>query len=585
MRGVGSQAEGLRLQILNCLDSMGKNKPISACFYPLDAVVQSVNRRRARLLILQTIEECSSLPADALSVLTFEMAMLALSDDPSISEGANGQLERLFAFVGKQRLTQELSSLERVFRTSWCPPGEQFSLSADLAIPTVGLMSLSRNGYLREAAVRRLIESGDCSVIPFLLLRLRDWVVKVRDLALSGLGSVLQNKSRDASVLEELARSLPLLFLLERSPKCSASMDLITDLCREAVQFDSKSAIELVLSGVQCSSWLAKLVLEHCLADSFLPLLHCEDERIAMMAFNSIRSVGESGNLIELGIDDFPALLRELFSSKHTELRVEALRSYFAGFSANRSDELAEVLKESLFSERAGVRALAQYLLKGENIEMLFRARLQNLSHRLDQFEEVKVSELVVCLSCMKQFGLTVENEEMLEPLLMHSSASVRAAAFEVALFQCLNRGQEDQFLAFLYRSLEDGSGKCIRVAIKHLDSHFAVDFKRVASYIQREPLAKRSLKLMPYLSKLDFWQALPLLLFSYNAACLDGSADAKRRIVLCLDNWLKKKNSSFVRPKQEAVQRAQAAFNRFGKNLSESLRAPLEAVLAQEQT
>ncbi len=585
MRGVGSQAEELRLQILNCLDSMGKNKPISACFYPLDAVVQSVNRRRARLLILQTIEECSSLPADALSVLTFEMAMLALSDDPSISEGANGQLERLFAFVGKQRLTQELSSLERVFRTSWCPPGEQFSLSADLAIPTVGLMSLSRNGYLREAAVRRLIESGDCSVIPFLLLRLRDWVVKVRDLALSGLGAVLQNKSRDASVLEELARSLPLLFLLERSPKCSASMDLITDLCREAVQFDSKSAIELVLSGVQCSSWLAKLVLEHCLADSFLPLLHCEDERIAMMAFNSIRSVGESGNLIELGIDDFPALLRELFSSKHTELRVEALRSYFAGFSANRSDELAEVLKESLFSERAGVRALAQYLLKGENIEMLFRARLQNLSHRLDQFEEVKVSELVVCLSGMKQFGLTVENEEMLEPLLMHSSASVRAAAFEVALFQCLNRGQEDQFLDFLYRCLEDGSGKCIKVAIKHLDSKFAVDFKRVAGYIQREPLAKRSLKLMPHLSKLDFWQALSLLLFSYNAACLDDYNDAKKRIVVCLDNWLRKRNSSFVRPNQEAVQRARAAFNRFGKNLSESLRVPLEAVLAQEQS
>ena len=585
MRGVGSQAEELRLQILNCLDSMGKNKPISACFYPLDAVVQSVNRRRARLLILQTIEECSSLPADALSVLTFEMAMLALSDDPSISEGANGQLERLFAFVGKQRLTQELSSLERVFRTSWCPPGEQFSLSADLAIPTVGLMSLSRNGYLREAAVRRLIESGDCSVIPFLLLRLRDWVVKVRDLALSGLGAVLQNKSRDASVLEELAHSLPLLFLLERSPKCSASMDLITDLCREAVQFDSKSAIELVLSGVQCSSWLAKLVLEHCLADSFLPLLHCEDERIAMMAFNSIRSVGESGNLIELGIDDFPALLRELFSSKHTELRVEALRSYFAGFSANRSDELAEVLKESLFSERAGVRALAQYLLKGENIEMLFRVRLQNLSHRLDQFEEVKVSELVVCLSGMKQFGLTVENEEMLEPLLMHSSASVRAAAFEVALFQCLNRGQEDQFLDFLYRCLEDGSGKCIKVAIKHLDSKFAVDFKRVAGYIQREPLAKRSLKLMPHLSKLDFWQALSLLLFSYNAACLDDYNDAKKRIVVCLDNWLRKRNSSFVRPNQEAVQRARAAFNRFGKNLSESLRVPLEAVLAQEQS
>ncbi|MBX9939372.1 MAG: hypothetical protein K2Y32_08975 [Candidatus Obscuribacterales bacterium] len=563
---------------------MGKNKPISACFYPVDAVVQKVNRKRARLAILQTIEECSSLPADALSVLIFELTMLALSDDPSISEGANGQLERLFAFVGKQRLTQELSSLERVFRTSWCPPGEQFSLSADLAIPTVGLMSLSRNGYLREAAVRRLIESGDCSVIPFLLLRLRDWVLRVRELALDGLRSIQQNKSSDASVLEELVHSLPLLFLLEKSPKCSASIDLITDLCKEAVQFDSKKAIVIVLSGVQCSPWLAKLLLEHCLADSFLPLLDCDDERIAMLSFSAIKSVCESSNLIDLGIDDFPALLRRLFLSKHTELRVEALRSYFGGLFASSPDELAELAKESLFSERAAVRALAQYLLKGKNIETLYRARLQELRHKLEQFEEVKVSEMVVCLSGMKQFGLTVEDEEILEPFLMHGSASVRAAAFDIALFQCLNRGQEDQFLAFLYRSLEDGSGKCIKVAIKHLNCKFAVDFKRVAAYIQREPLAERSLKLMPHLSKLNFWQTLSLLLLSYNAACLDGAEDAKRRISVCLDNWLRRKNSSFVRPKQEAVQRAQAAFNRFGKNLSESLRAPLEALLAQEQ-
>lgn len=89
----------------------------------------------------------------------------------------------------------------------------------------------------------------------------------------------------------------------------------------------------------------------------------------------------------------------------------------------------------------------------------------------------------------------------------------------------------------------------------------------------------------MPHLSKLDFWQALSLLLFSYNAACLDDYNDAKKRIVVCLDNWLRKRNSSFVRPNQEAVQRARAAFNRFGKNLSESLRVPLEAVLAQEQS
>jgi hypothetical protein len=581
----GGQVEAIRLQILNWLGSMGENKPISACFYPVDFVVQSVNKRRARLMILQTIDECATLPDSALPSLTVELTLLALSDDLSISEGANKQLERTFAFVGKQRLTQELGNLEQLFRNSWCPPGERFVLSEKLALKAVGLASFARNGYLREAAIRRLIETGDSSVIPFLLLRLRDWVVPIRELALQGLQTVLQSKASNALILEELSHSLPLLFLLERSPKCSASMDFLSDLCKRAVQYDSKSAIDLVLSDVQCSRWLAKRLLQYCLADSFLPLLHCRDAKIALLAFDSILSMSSSSNLCDLGIDDFSALLRQVFLSKHTELRVEALRHYFSGSFASSEEELAELAKESLFSERGGVRALAHYLLKGENVEKLYRTRLQELSLKLEQFEAVKVGEMVGCLSGMKQSGLALEDERLLEPFLSHGSASVRAAAFEMSFFQFLSRGQEDQFLSCLYRCMEDGSARCIKVAIKHLHCKFAVDFKRIAGYIQREPLAKRSLALLPHLTKLDFWQALPLLLLSYNAACIDGAEETKARISVCLDDWLRKRNSYFLRPNQETVSRAQAALDRFGKKLSETLRRQLEAVLAQAQT
>ena len=44
-----------------------------------------------------------------------------------------------------------------------------------------GLLSLSPNGHLREAAVRELEKVKDGAEVPFLLIRLNDWVQPVRD--------------------------------------------------------------------------------------------------------------------------------------------------------------------------------------------------------------------------------------------------------------------------------------------------------------------------------------------------------------------------------------------------------------------
>lgn len=61
-------------------------------------------------------------------------------------------------------------------------PGDVARLAA-LGVEPLGLASFHTSGYVREAAVRELAAIRDGSELPFLLIRLRDWVEPVRRLA------------------------------------------------------------------------------------------------------------------------------------------------------------------------------------------------------------------------------------------------------------------------------------------------------------------------------------------------------------------------------------------------------------------
>jgi len=54
---------------------------------------------------------------------------------------------------------------------------------ADIAVELLGIASLNCSGYVREAAVKRLRALSHPRALPYLMLRLADWVVQVRKLA------------------------------------------------------------------------------------------------------------------------------------------------------------------------------------------------------------------------------------------------------------------------------------------------------------------------------------------------------------------------------------------------------------------
>ena len=62
----------------------------------------------------------------------------------------------------------------------------------DASVSLLGMASFHQNGYVREGAIKRLNLITTGAELPFLMLRLNDWVSNVRDVAYEAIGSRLR---------------------------------------------------------------------------------------------------------------------------------------------------------------------------------------------------------------------------------------------------------------------------------------------------------------------------------------------------------------------------------------------------------
>ena len=91
---------------------------------------------------------------------------------------------------------------------------------------SLAMLSMHRSGYVREAALRRLAESKDGTELPYIFIRLNDWVAEIRGLAESAIAERLTPKSAAG-----LVRLLPLVGLLGRWSRAPDDMESrITDV-------------------------------------------------------------------------------------------------------------------------------------------------------------------------------------------------------------------------------------------------------------------------------------------------------------------------------------------------------------------
>ena len=484
----------------------------------------------------------------------------------AVARGAARVLAASVAAATPQDLLEIDERCRKVW-SAWLPASEggwralrpaevsRFIRFGDDEIAVVGIASFHASGWVREAAVTRLDMFGTGEELPFLLLRLNDWVRPVAERAEQAVRRRLVPQLAGAFV-----RNLPIVRRLgiSRRRDHRALVESVVELLKTTA---SRTVVErgLDTTDVTARRVLFRVararadfdkaaVLRHALrdADTVVRVEAVSDAR-ATMSFEALREM-----LPEIITDSYPRVRRE----------------GVAIAAQSPGDDGRQMLVDALLDRNQVVREVARFCLlrRGElrDFASFYREQIAD-SSTLD----ASAGRLAVAVAGLGETG-AMEDTVMLASLLDRPQPAVRRASIRaiVAL------GVGDQ-LRRLVRMLLDPSPGVSHVARRVLRPRASVvGLEALRNLLRDAPYAHSRFDAVSVGAALGKWESLPLMLEA--AADVDGAIRdvGRRRLGL----WVANQNRSFVRPTQEQLRTLGSALEEFGsavdRRIIEELRA-----------
>jgi HEAT repeat protein len=455
----------------------------------LDMLGELDYRDRAPSVLLLSLLRWARDPSHAVAVAACE-AMQRIADDLSDQEMLWFE-RRVRNWHGDARAMLEL---RRPFDALTTADVERLARLAEASGPAVlGVASMHTSGWVRGASVKRLAESRTGGEVPFLLMRLADWVLAVRSVAKEALearlGSAAGGDTRIAQVLVchlDMADAMA-----ERALAATFLRDAIKALTRSPA---SAAPVREGLSSpnLQHRRRCYRIALEHGLVDPFELLsraLADGDAGLHQWAARSIppRLEGEPRQ------DALRAMLRD----RVAQVRKVAVAGLGQGLSSPDLDGLTRALHDP----SSGVREEARFQLGRLGP---FDAR----AHYRAALDSADPGALPGVLLGLADVGAKDDGERVL-PFLSHPARPVREAAVIAA-----GKIAFEMLYDRLARSLLDPHRRVVRAALRQLEGRMSFrDDAPLLSVLAEEerPFVRRAV--VRLLGQLDPWTALGALL------------------------------------------------------------------------
>lgn len=439
--------------------------------------------------------------------------------------------------------TDQILDLESTLRESWLKfysDGHEFRAESSAAWM---LSTLAGSGWRREKAVNSLTQARELDALPFMLLRLNDWVTQVRKAA-EGWFAVCF----DAIGVDVLARSLPVFAALgervhgrtsryvQASLDRLAAPDAVPELLQILASVRNPRTRHLAFALLSASGALHDPAIQQKLMDH-------DDPIVSVLLLKNLRSANR---------DAPDHLVTQALASKRSLVRRYALYN----LSERQIESFGSVLSESLFDPVLGIREFAQFHLRksmdGQALQERYAAALQDpaatnrvLAASLMGFHEVGgrwpaaqyVSWAVhpsvrVRLATLRSFALSHFDEAL--PWLRMELASNQCPALSKSALAILQKHPLALTLQELRAQLEPGRPSAIR---------------------------RRALALLCTRGK---WEQLPILLGLARDPCDAFRQEAGLRLIA----WLRRFNCSQIQPSREQVDQAVAELTQCGAAL-----------------
>ncbi|MBV9850523.1 MAG: hypothetical protein JO250_12695 [Armatimonadetes bacterium] len=423
----------------------------------------------------------------------------------------------------------------------------------------LGLASFHGNGYVREAAVRRLDASSD-GELPFLLLRLNDWVEQVHRAALAACAARLTPENA-----RQFVANLPYIESLVEAQRRDLRpfIQAVEELLMRPV------CLPALLEGLSSSdSRTCRTCLRLALAASgedttliFERAFRSNNPRLRLDAARALRSL-PAGDPVQM------VFLPRLSHDARASIRCEYLYLCHEKYP----ERTAWVLRNALLDPHPSVREAARYYLKLHepmDFRLFYRAALGG----------PEVTSLAAVLAGLGETG-QAEDTAVIAPFLHHSSADVRRAAVTAQ-----GKLDGDNYVAQLLEALKDSRSRVSRAAREALLPRVFLipdDALWAAWAGAVTPQAKKNaLRLMLTLPQ---WRGGVLLVRACAAAAEQEDNDSAMTAQTLVQTWLACFNRSALSPTTEQLGQVKSVIEGSQASFGPEILAALQRILQDSE-
>jgi HEAT repeat protein len=392
-------------------------------------------------------------------------------------------------------------------------PKEQF-------VELLAISSLNSSGYVREKAVEKLSKVESPKAIQFLIYRLADWVLPVRQAALNGIDNY-----KTTDYIDSLIENLPIFEWLQKVERTDLSV-----IYQDTVEFIASTNRTYVIDNFKKYQDKLRILLARHISSSLREnsqelKLFLTDKHflIRNLAINHFEKLGQ-------------AEIKQLLNDKSANVRLQTL------YCLKNKNDFETTIMKFLADNSATIRHFARFRLKQANIYFakFYNDNLQSNYQVIGSLSGLAETE-------GKQYSKTVKS------YLGDKKVRVKKTAF-LALCKLDEEGAYDFALANLDSPF---------IGIRNVIIDFLSNIPRQEVLIKARSIYETSsydLKksILKLFNKVGGWTAIPDLMIG----TIDENENIRQLALGYLQIWRTRAVRLFSTPKQGEIERTNQIFN-----------------------
>jgi len=448
---------------------------------------------------------------------------------------------------------REVGSYDREVGRRWRnlrPSGLSRFASSEFAVSLLGLASFHNNGHVREGAVEKLSLEDSGQELPFLIIRLNDWVVQVREIAANAVNARLRPRYAG-----HFLRNLRLILRLQGGGRTNrALLDSVCALLRRA---ECKDVLEAGMKSsdraLRRASFQLAAESEQSTRTAIIRAALSDPDPVA-------RAWAVRRFLPEVPSEELASLTTSLLADRFMPVRRDALWE----LSTHCPDSAMEHLKRALLDSHVGMREIAGHFL----------AKHADFDIRRFYVGALERGETRTMAAAIRGLGETGRPEDA---TLVSSFLDAPTPRFRRAATYAVGKLDAERFLSRLTEMLADEtpgvSREALRALLPKARQQSLEQYRKLFANDKRVFVRRNVMALMLRFGK---WEKLPPLLF----ACVDEDHGLVAFAQNALRAWFRNYNSSFAEPTRADLETIQDALARTQNNLPKGAAAEIRACL-----